>query len=162
MRKHTLKIKSDFNEIHEVERFVEGICDYYNINNSYFGNIIVALTEAVENSIIHGNKQDPEKKINISFEAVNKGIVFTIEDEGDGFDVSSIPDPTDSKANPEKKGTGIFLITVLADEVNFLEEGRKIQLTFNITSINRELFTSRMKQVDKYFKLKRNIFEKNS
>jgi serine/threonine-protein kinase RsbW len=65
MRKHTLKIKSDIKEIHEVEKFVEDICDYYNINNSYFGNIIVAVSEAVENSIVHGNKQDPSKSINI-------------------------------------------------------------------------------------------------
>ena len=55
MKKHTIKIKSDLQEINEVEKFVEAICDYYNINDSYFGNIIVAITEAVENAILHGN-----------------------------------------------------------------------------------------------------------
>ncbi len=162
MRKHTIKIKSDFNEIHEVERFAESICDYYNVNNSYFGSILVALTEAVENSIIHGNKEDPSKFILITFETINKGIIFTIEDEGNGFDFSSIPDPTDSKSNPEKKGIGIFLMKILADEVSFLNTGSKIQLQFNITSIDRELFANRMKHVDEYFKLKKIILERNS
>jgi serine/threonine-protein kinase RsbW len=162
MRKHTLKIRSDINEIHEVERFVEDICDYYNINNSYFGNIIVAISEAVENSIVHGNKQDPSKSINISFESNQKGIVFSIEDEGEGFSFENIPDPTDIQNNPEKKGTGIFLIKTLADEALFLNNGRKVQIQFNITSINREVFTRRMKQVDEYFEVKKNIFEKNT
>jgi serine/threonine-protein kinase RsbW len=161
MKKHTLKIKSDINEIHEVEKFIEDICDYYNINNSYFGNIVVAVSEAVENSIIHGNKRDPSKTVHISFEANQKGIVFTIEDEGDGFNFDNIPDPTDIHTNPEKKGTGIFLIKTLTDEALFLNNGGKIQLKFNITSINREVFSRRMKHVDEYFNVKRDIFEKN-
>jgi serine/threonine-protein kinase RsbW len=162
MRKHTLKIKSDINEIHEVERFVEDICDYYNINNSYFGNIIVAISEAVENSIVHGNKQDPSKSINISFEANQKGIVFSVEDEGEGFNLVNIPDPTDIQNNPDKKGTGIFLIKTLADEAIFLNNGRKVKLQFNITSINREVFTKRMKNVDEYFNVKKNTLEKKT
>jgi serine/threonine-protein kinase RsbW len=161
MKKHTLKIKSDIKEIHEVERFIEDICDYYNINNSYFGNIVVAVSEAVENSIIHGNKYDSSKIIHIGFETNQKGIVFTIEDEGDGFNFENIPDPTDIQSNPEKKGTGIFLIKTLTDEALFLNNGRKIQLQFNITSINREVFSRRMKHVDEYFNVKKDIFEKN-
>ncbi|MEI6852738.1 MAG: ATP-binding protein [Bacteroidota bacterium] len=162
MRKHTLKIKSDIKEIHEVEKFVEDICDYYNINNSYFGNILVAVSEAVENSIVHGNKQDPSKSISICFEANQKGIVFSIEDEGEGFNFDNIPDPTDFQNNPEKKGTGIFLIKTLTDETLFLNNGRKVQLQFNITSINREVFSRRMKHVDEYFNVKKDVFEKNS
>jgi serine/threonine-protein kinase RsbW len=161
MKKLTLKIKSDIKEIHEVERFIEDICDYYNVSNSYFGNIVVAVSEAVENSIIHGNKQNPSKIVHIGFETNQKGIVFTIEDEGDGFTFDNIPDPTDINSNPEKKGTGIFLIKTLTDEALFLNNGRKIQLQFNITSINREVFSRRMKHVDEYFNVKKDIFDKN-
>jgi serine/threonine-protein kinase RsbW len=162
MRKHTLKIRSEISEIHEVERFVENICDYYNINNTYFGNIIVAITEAVENSIIHGNNQDASKSVQISFETNQKGIVFSVEDEGDGFNFEMIPDPTDISSNPDKNGTGIFLIKVLADEVYFLNKGKKVQLQFNITSINQEVFSKRKKHMDEYFKVRKDIFEKNS
>jgi serine/threonine-protein kinase RsbW len=162
MRKHTLKIKSSKSEINEVEKFVEDICDYYNINNSYFGNIIIAVAAAVENSIVHGNKQDPSKMISISFEANKKGIVFSIEDEGEGFNFDNVPDPTDVQAKTKNTGTGIFLIKALTDEVLFLNGGRKIQLQFDITSINQEVFSRRMKHVDEYFKVKKDVFEKNT
>ena len=161
MKKHTLKIKSDPNEISEVERFVENICDYYNLNSTYFGNIMVAVTEAVENAIVHGNLQNKEKFVLIHFDFSQKGIDFTIEDEGSGFDYNSIPDATDAQGNPEKKGTGIYLIKALADEVHFIDKGRKIQLIFNITSINSEVFINRKKHIDEYFKIKKKIFEKN-
>jgi len=162
MKKHTIKIKSNIHEIPEVERFVEDICDYYNLNNSYFGNISVAVTEAVENAIIHGNNENNEKHVLIHFNFSQKSIDFTIEDEGSGFDFNAIPDPTDILNNPEKKGTGIYLIKVLADDVRFLENGRKVQLIFNITSINKEVFINRKKHIDDYFKVNKNVFEKNS
>ncbi|MEI6122347.1 MAG: ATP-binding protein [Bacteroidota bacterium] len=162
MKKHAINIKSDLQEINEVEKFIEDICDYYNINNSYFGNIIVAITEAVENAIIHGNHSDASKKINVSFDSSKKGISFTIEDEGNGFNVNSIKDPTDVESNPDKKGTGIFLMKALADEVIFSENGRKIQLIFNITSINQEVYMNRKKNVDEYLHTQKKIFEKNN
>ncbi len=160
MKKHTLKIKSDLHEIAEVERFVEDICDYYNLYNSYFGNIMVAVTEAVENAIVHGNLQDKDKFVLIHFDFSQKGIKFTIEDQGVGFDYGSIPDATDAQGNPDKKGTGIYLIKTLSDDVHFLDKGRKIQIVFNITSINNEVYLFRKKQLDEYFKVKKNIFEK--
>lgn len=161
MKKHTIKIKSDLQEIHEVEKFVEDICDYYNINNSYFGNIIVAITEAVENAIQHGNKNDAAKRVSILFDSTKNGISFTIEDEGTGFDLSIIPDPTNIDFKLEKKGTGIFLMKTLADEVCVSENGRKIKLIFNISSINQEVYITRKKYVDEYLKNKKDIFEKN-
>ncbi|HNW89599.1 MAG TPA: ATP-binding protein [Bacteroidales bacterium] len=162
MKKHTLKIKSDPHQILEVEKFIEDICDYYNLNDSYFGNIMVAVTEAVENAMIHGNHNDKEKYVTIQFDFSQKGIDFTIEDEGQGFDFDSIPDATDAEGNPEKKGTGIYLIRTLADEVRFLENGSKVRLVFNITSINKEVFINRKKHIEDYFKVKKNIFEKNN
>lgn len=162
MKKHAIKIKSDLQEINEVEKFVEAICDYYNINDSYFGNIIVAITEAVENAILHGNNNDKTKSVTILFDSSKKGISFTIEDEGTGFEINQIPDPTDVKANPEKKGTGIFLMKTLADEMIFSEKGRKIQLVFNITSINQEVYTNRKKYIDEYLMTKKKIFENNN
>ncbi len=162
MKKHTLKIKSDPHQILEVEKFIEDICDYYNLNDSYFGNIMVAVTEAVENAIIHGNRNNKEKHVLVHFDFSQKGIDFTIEDEGPGFDFNSIPDATDTEGNPEKKGTGIYLIRTLADEVRFMEKGSKIRLVFNITSINKEVFINRKKHIEEYFKVKKNIFEKNN
>jgi len=137
--------------IHQVEKFVEDICDEYNINNTYFGNILVALTEAVENAMVHGNKKDSSKNIEITFLSKPEGLSFTIKDEGDAFDINQIPDPTDLNVNPDEiKGRGIFLIKSLADEVNFLPKGKGVEILFKTSSINNEIAVDRINQLKSY------------
>jgi serine/threonine-protein kinase RsbW len=137
--------------IHQVEKFVEDICDEYNINNTYFGNILVALTEAVENAMVHGNKNNPVKNVEITFVSKPEGLSFTIKDEGDGFDINQIPDPTDLNIDPEEvKGRGIFLIKSLADEVKFLTNGKSVEILFKISSINNEMAVDRINQLKSY------------
>ncbi|NVO01476.1 MAG: ATP-binding protein [Bacteroidetes bacterium] len=147
-KKQFLSLKSTKENIHQVEKFVEDICDEFNINNTYFGNILVALTEALSNAIVHGNKNDVNKDINITFESKPIGLSFTIQDEGNGFDFNNIPDPTDLAVElKNEEGRGIFLMKVLADEVNFLDNGKSIELIFKISSINQELALDRIKQL---------------
>jgi serine/threonine-protein kinase RsbW len=137
--------------IHKVEKFVDDICDEFNINNTYFGNILVALTEAVENAMKHGNANDPSKKVQILFTSKPEGLSFIIKDEGKGFDLSTIPDPTDLNVDADQmKGRGIFLIRNLADEVQFTENGSSVELLFKISSINHELAVDRMNLLKKY------------
>lgn len=151
MRKSNIKFGSRRDNIHLVEKFVEEICDFYNINNTYFGNILLALTEAVENAIIHGNKQNPLKNVYLCFESGPKGLVFEIGDEGKGFDYSNIPDPTDLNVIfNENKGNGIFLIKSLADEVYFSDNGRKLQIIFHVSSINKQMASDRIKKLNQF------------
>ena len=157
MKKHSINIKSEIGSIHEVERFVEDVCDYYNINNSYFGNILIALTEAVENAIFHGNGNQPSKMVKIQFESHQKGVTFTIEDEGNGFDPSQVPDATDFEGNPAKKGTGLFLMKSLTDDLKYTGKGNKVMLTFNITSINQEIYMNRLRQVNDYLNVGKKV-----
>jgi serine/threonine-protein kinase RsbW len=137
--------------IYQVEKFVEDICDEFNINNTYFGNILVALTEAVENGMKHGNGNDPSKHVRIIFTSKSEGLSFTVKDEGRGFDITNIPDPTDINQDSEEiKGRGIFLIKSLADEVRFLDKGKTVEILFKISSINNEMAVDRIKQLKKY------------
>lgn len=160
-KKQFLSLKSTKENIHQVERFVEDICDEFNINNTYFGNILVALTEAVSNAIVHGNKNEINKDINITFESKPFGLSFTIKDQGEGFDFNNIPDPTDLAVElKEEEGRGIFLMKVLADEVNFLENGKSIELIFKISSINQELALERIKQLQLFATEKNKKVEK--
>jgi len=148
--------------IHQVEKFVEDICDEFNINNTYFGNILVVLTEAVENAMKHGNGNDPKKNVQIIFTSKSEGLSFTISDEGNGFDVSQIPDPTDLNVDPDEiKGRGIFLIKSLADEVKFLNNGKTVEIIFKISSINSEMAIERIKQLKKYSGTKETTSSRN-
>ena len=147
-----ISIGSDMINLNIVQQFIEEICDEYNINNNYFGNISVAVNEAVRNAIIHGNKLKHQKKVKISLIRKNYAFTFLIQDEGKGFDFDSIQDPTD--INILNAGTGIFLIKNLADEVTYFNNGSIIEISFFIRSINQTLSN------DRAFKLKEYQFQK--
>lgn len=146
-----IKFASLPENIHQVERFVEDICDQYNINNTYFGNILIALTEAVDNAMIHGNKKDPSKEVILSFEAKPEGLVFSVSDQGKGFDPDAVPDPTDLKNDEANtSGRGMFLIRHLADKFVYKNNGTTAEIIFKISSINNELACERIRQLKQY------------
>lgn len=115
-----------------VERLVEDVCEVFSVNEDSYGNILIAVTEAVNNAIYHGNEGDPEKHIKIGFESGEKNIKFSVSDEGKGFDYESLPDPTDPINIDKPQGRGVFLMKHLADKVEFNNNGQEVLLTFNL------------------------------
>ena len=89
-----LSFKSETNNIGQVEKLVDSICEEYQVREDFYGNILISLTEAVNNAIVHGNKLDPEKNVHVTYDAEGTTIQFTITDEGPGFDYDNLPDPT--------------------------------------------------------------------
>ncbi|MCX6269756.1 MAG: ATP-binding protein [Bacteroidetes bacterium] len=151
-KKQELSIESGLQNLYKIEKFVEEISDFFNVNNTYFGNILIALTEAVKNAIVHGNKEDIDKKVLVIFESKPSGLTFIVKDEGGGFDSDSIPNPTDLEVVEGRKiKTGLYLIRSLADEVNFKDNGRQIEIQFYISSINYQLAVDRSKALKEYF-----------
>jgi serine/threonine-protein kinase RsbW len=126
----TLKINSNPNSLLLVERLIEDVCDVYNVHEDCYGNILIAVTEAVNNAICHGNKNNPEKFVKIGFESDNNNLIFSICDEGNGFDPSALPDPTDPSNIDKLSGRGVFLMTNLCDFIKFEENGKKVLLGF--------------------------------
>lgn len=152
---HHLTIPSHINNIHMVERFVEDLCDYYNINNNYFGNILTAVTEAVENAIFHGNKRDISKKVYLKFEIKPEGYSFKIKDQGDGFNLDTIPDPTDINGDFSKtEGRGLYIMKSLADNTIFHDTGNCVELIFSVSSITRQMSDDRINTYLKNIKTK--------
>lgn len=142
---YKLSFSSDTKNIHLVERYIEDLCDYFNINNTYFGNILTAVTEAVENAITHGNGNNPQKKVHLKFDNNEKGFSIMVMDEGLGFDSEAVPDPTDPTADFSlTEGRGLFVIKSLADEVNFHKEGRCIEMVFKVASITKQMADDRI------------------
>jgi len=141
-KSENIVLKSDQLYINEVEQFVERICDEHNIYNSYYGNILTSVIEAYTNAVEHGNKFDSNKFVRITFKQEQQGLSFQIQDQGNGFDINKIPDPTDL-SNEGVEGRGIFMIKALSDQVDFEDNGRSIKLGFRISSINREVATKR-------------------
>lgn len=127
-----IRISSKAENIILVERMIEDVCDVFSINQDYYGNILVALTEAVNNAIYHGNKADENKNIDISFKSSPNRISFIVKDEGPGFNYSDLPDPTNPENIANPNGRGVFLMRNLADNVSFEENGSKVILDFKI------------------------------
>ena len=129
---HKLEIKSDISNISEVEKLIDVVCEDLKLNEDNYGNILIAVTEAVTNAIIHGNQNNPIKSVTISVDAVTKEVVFTVVDEGGGFDFTNLPDPTAPDNLEKPNGRGVFLMKNLSDKVEFFDEGRKVCITFVI------------------------------
>ena len=119
--------------IHDIEAVVDEIKSTLEFKEDVYGNVMVAVTEAVNNAIIHGNKQDLDKKVFIDFEVVNQyRLVVRVKDEGPGFDPNSLPDPTSPENLINIGGRGVFLMEQLSDELKFLDDGRISEMVFNI------------------------------
>lgn len=130
----TLTIQSDPHNIAQVEAFVEDIRAKYNIGDDAYGNILISLTEAANNAIIHGNDSDPSKTVEISCsaDARGKSIAFVIKDQGKGFDHNNLPDPTAPENIDQPCGRGVFLMMQLADLVVFSDRGATVEMQFRI------------------------------
>ena len=126
-----VKITNQNNPEGVVERIVVGLCEQMNIKEEKFGNILLALTEAVDNAIEHGNKNNPEKAVELSYKTSDTGVTFTIADQGTGFNPAQVSDPTHPESVSEE-GRGLFVMKLLADKVAFEENGKKVVLSFNL------------------------------
>ena len=127
-----VKIPSIKENVSVVESFIENIGEKIKIEDAIYGNVLVSVTEAVNNAIVHGNKEDKNKKVRLGLKQNKKSVRFIVEDEGMGFDHNTLPDPTNPKNIEKVKGRGIFLIKSLSDKTTFKQGGRVVEMLFKL------------------------------
>lgn len=127
-----LRISSNPGNIRMLESFVERLAAEHKLNAEQYANILVTLTEAVNNAIHHGNRLDERKKVLVHAEMQQSGLAIVIEDEGCGFDYRKLPDPTAKENLTQIGGRGVFLMFNLCDSVRFHQNGCKVELGFNL------------------------------
>lgn len=130
--KKTITIDSKVENICAIEKMIDEVSDEIKISSDIYGKILIATIEAVNNSIVHGNELDPNKKVfvEVFFEKPNLHIL--IADEGKGFDFSTVPDPTTPENIENVSGRGVFLMKRLADNLIFNDTGTQVELIFKI------------------------------
>jgi serine/threonine-protein kinase RsbW len=128
-----IEIPSLVDNIRIVESFIDNAKEKFDLDDDIYGNIMIAVTESVINAIKHGNKGDKNKKVLLSLNIKDDSIIFTIEDEGRGFDYDALPDPTAPENLEKLGGRGIFLMRNLADEVKFTNNGRTVEMVFYVS-----------------------------
>lgn len=114
------------------EKLIDDACAKHGVHESRYGNILIALTEAVNNAIHHGNGLDPSKTVTLGYTLQDSSIVFMVQDQGAGFDFNHLPDPTDPQNIEKPHGRGVFLMRALADSVEFAENGAIVVLSFGL------------------------------
>jgi serine/threonine-protein kinase RsbW len=127
-----LKFSSEIENIHLAEQLIDDVCMTFQVREEFFGEILISLTEAVNNAIVHGNRLDPNKEVTLTFAEDGRYMYFTIEDEGAGFDYDSLPDPTAPENIEKPHGRGVFLMRQLADSCDFEDGGRIVKLSFDV------------------------------
>ncbi len=94
-------------------------------------NFRVGMCEALANAVIYGNRRDPEKRVRVEVELSPARICVRVVDQGSGFDVREVPDPT-LPANLESTGgRGVFLLHKLMDQVEYNERGNEVRFVLH-------------------------------
>jgi serine/threonine-protein kinase RsbW len=125
-----IQIPSISENIRIVESFIDNVKEKFNVDDDLYGNIMVAITESVNNAMKHGNKLDKTKNVILSATCDENALVIRVEDQGDGFDYDNLPDPTAPENLDKVGGRGVFLMKHLSDEVRFENEGRVSEMVF--------------------------------
>lgn len=125
-----LRLSSDPRNVSSVETFVERIAHKYRISPDLYGNILISLTEAVNNAITHGNGNDKSKTVEVTLRKDTNALSFQVTDEGRGFDFSNLPDPTSPENLTRIGGRGVFLMHQLSDRLDFQDNGSTVEMRF--------------------------------
>jgi serine/threonine-protein kinase RsbW len=113
-----------------VENAIDEATTEIGISKDNYGKILVSTLEAVNNAILHGNKQDPGKKVRIEISFRIKDLKIKVIDEGIGFKPEKVPDPTIPENLESVNGRGVFLMFHLADEIKYNKKGNAVTMTF--------------------------------
>lgn len=132
--KYHLEIESDPNNLITVEEFVNYFTVDLNINEEKLPGLLLSVTEATTNAIIHANKNNKDKLVIIDVNIEDGKLIIRIKDQGPGFDPDKVPDPTEPENLLKDSGRGLYLMKIYMDEVkyNVTSSGTETILIMNL------------------------------
>ena len=132
--KYHLEIESDPNNLITVEEFVNYFAKDIGLKNDQIAALLLAVTEATTNAIIHANKCNVNKTVTVDVTVNSSTLIVKIIDEGAGFDPAKIPDPTHPENLLKDSGRGVYLMKINMDDLkyNVTPTGTETILTLNI------------------------------
>lgn len=133
--KYHLEIESDPNNLITVEEFINYFAKDLGLDDDKLSALLLAVTEATTNAIIHANKSDRAKLVQITAEVIEGQLYVIIKDQGPGFQPEEVPDPTDPENLLKDSGRGLYLMRVYMDDLryNITPEGTETILVLNIS-----------------------------
>ncbi len=130
----SIEIESDPNNLITVEEFVNYFSIELHLSNEKIAGLLLAVTEAVTNAIIHANKCDKDKTVTVTAIKENNQLKVIVKDQGTGFDPDSVPDPTEPENLLKDSGRGLYLMKIYMDDLkyNVTPDGTETILILNL------------------------------
>ena len=125
----TFRMASQFRYIEEVNELIGQLFKHTDLASNEIWELKLALHELGINAIEHGNKMDPDKSVSITYTLFDDRIAFEIRDEGEGFSVDEVPNPTCSEGLVRERGRGIYLVSQVVDQIEYVDGGATACLT---------------------------------
>lgn len=125
-----MEVPSDFDHLSQVENLIDRTCAACGVSEDSYGNVLIAVTEAFNNAIVHGNQLDAKREVKVAVSHAEDELCFSVHDNGTGFDFENIADPTAPENIEKENGRGIYLMRHLADEVEYDDLGRLVNIYF--------------------------------
>ena len=114
-----LSIGSDLEQVDLVGVVIQSALEQIAVDADQSHWLVMSAREAVINAILHGNRQDQEKRVLVEVDLEGPDLVLRVEDEGEGFDPDSLPDPTAPENLLRPSGRGIFMMRQFADSIEY-------------------------------------------
>ena len=125
-----IRLQSTGSCISELESYIKTLFEEFELEQELYPNVLISLTEAVNNAIKHGNENDRNKVVYVKSVKHSKRILFIVTDQGQGFDHQNLPDPTAPENIENPGGRGVFLMKQLSDNIQFLDNGSTVEIEF--------------------------------
>ena len=129
-----MTIASTPRSIARVEKFLAKVSESVTLDEIKMNKLMVSLTEAVNNAIVHGNKSKPKKKVSVRCEVLPGWLLIMVTDQGKGFSMNMVRNPLKEENILRENGRGIFLMRTLMDKVEFerVKEGHQVRLWLDL------------------------------
>lgn len=114
-----LSIGSDLEQVDLVGIVIQSTLEQIGVESDQSHWLVMSVREAVINAILHGNREDSTKRVLVEVDLEGQDFVVRIEDEGEGFDPDSLPDPTAPENLLRPSGRGIFMMRQFADSIEY-------------------------------------------
>mgnify|MGYP001560947741 FL=1 len=127
-----LTLSSSTKQIHNVENFFLDLNTSVHLGEEKLHALLVAITEAVNNCIIHGNKQDEAKRVTVTCNVRGHMLTVKVKDEGEGFTPDALPNPLHEENLLRSGGRGVFLMKTLMESVRYNKKGNEVTMKMKI------------------------------
>jgi serine/threonine-protein kinase RsbW len=130
--KITYELASTYEELERVEHLLNELQEKLGFDDEFYARLMLTVSEAATNAVVHGNELDASKKATIVAEADENTLTVTTTDEGAGFVPEEVPNPLAEENLLKTSGRGVFLMQEYADETEYQNDGRTLVLKFKL------------------------------